>query len=269
MNNINFNQVGGFPMTTNILGRLQTAFSLFNALGNIVGDKSIISGCILTGSTVSDGVVYVNGEVFEFRGGLTQTKVIIKEDTESLIFQNENSYPTVKVRYITFGSGVGAMDWADFKSGFATKDIVAGLLGKADQTSFDALADAFAVVYTKMLTIQAGAEKNVQADFSQNDTSSDDYIKNRPQTISYLAKDVAVLGDCPGSDTIKTVTFPNVGTNNYMVVGCLVGTGSNWDQDNDVFYQIREKTNSSFKVTLREVSGAFQSLNFEYMLIPL
>lgn len=116
MNLINFNQIGGFPLTTDTLGKLQTAFSLFNALGAIAGDKSIISGCTLVGSNVSDGVVYVNGEVFDFKGGLLQTNVIIKEDTESLIFGNSNAYPVIKKRYIQFGIGVGQMAWSGFKS---------------------------------------------------------------------------------------------------------------------------------------------------------
>lgn len=115
-------------MTTNILGRMQTAFSIFNSLGNIVGDKTIISGCVVNGPTTSPGVVFVNGEIFEFRGGATQSKVIIREDVEMLLYQNNNTYPSIKTRYIQFGTGVGAMDWVDFKRGFHTKDIPLNLI---------------------------------------------------------------------------------------------------------------------------------------------
>lgn len=269
MNRINFGLINGFPLNQDALDRLQTAFSLFNALGDIVGDKTIISGCELTGSTVADGVVYVNGEVFEFKGGLIQTKVIIKEDLTSVVYKNSNSYPVIKTRYVTFGTGIGSIDWADFKRGFATKDIAAGLLGKADQSSFDALADAFALVYAKMLTIAEGAEVNVQPDWNQTDNTQDDFIKNKPSTISYLAKGTAVLGDCEGADDIKTVIFPSVGTNNYMVVASMVSTGSNHTVDNDVIWMIREKTNTSFKVTMREVASLAQNLSLDYILIPL
>lgn len=162
MNTINFNLLNGLPMNQDVLDRLQTAYSIFNLLGNIVGEKTIIAGCELTGSNVSDGAVYVDGEVFKFVGGLQQTKVIIKEDVTNLTFKNNNSYPVVKTRYVTFGSGLGEMLWSDFKKGFPTKDIVAGLSGKANQTSFDALANAFALVNTKMLTIETGAQKNLQ-----------------------------------------------------------------------------------------------------------
>lgn len=269
MNYTDFGIINGFPMNQAALARLQTAFSVFNALGNIVGDKTIISGCTVTGSNVGNGVVFVNGEVFEFRGGLAQAKVIIKEDTTSLVYKNLNTYPVVKTRYVTFGSGVGAMDWVDFKRGYQTKDIATGLLGKTDQTSFDALASAFTLVYEKMLTIDVGAEKNVQADLSETDPAKDSFVKGKTSTMSYLAKGTATLGDCDGTDTLKTVTFPTVGTNNYMVVGTMLSNSSNYNQDNDVIWMVREKTNTSFKVTLREVSGNFQNLSFDYILIPL
>lgn len=123
MNSINFNQTGGFPMTASILGDMQTSYLLTSAFGNIIGDKSIISGCTVTGSNTSDGVVFINNEVFEFRGGLTQSKVVIKEDVESLLFGNNFSYPVIKKRYITFGTGIGAIDWTSFKKGFPTNNI--------------------------------------------------------------------------------------------------------------------------------------------------
>lgn len=268
MNLINFNQIGGFPLSTNILAKLQTAFSIFNALGNIVGDKTIISGCIVNGLNVADGVVYVNGEVLEFRGGLTQTKVIIKEDSENLIFQNGNSYPSIKTRYATFGTGVGAMDWIDFKQGFATKDIAAGLIAKADKSSFDALAAAFTLVFEKMLTIDVGAEKNVQADLDETDPAKDSFVKGQTATLKVLHKGSFAIADF-STDSIQTVNFPNIGTNNYMVLGSLKSNSSNFNNDNDVFEQTREYGNTSFKLCLREVSGGVQDLTYNYILIPL
>ncbi|MFE3848976.1 hypothetical protein ACFX5D_13470 [Flavobacterium sp. LB3P45] len=269
MNTINFNQVGGFPLSTTILAKLQTAFSLFNALGNIVGELTIISGCDVAGTNVGNGVVYINGEVLEFRGGLAQTKVIIKEDAESLLFENGNSYPVVKTRYATFGTGVGAINWVDFKRGYQTKNLLGALALKADDSIVTAIADAVALMLEKLNTIEQGAEKNVQPNWSQADDTKDDFIKNKPSTISCLAKGTFNIGDAITADSLRTVTFADVGTNNYMVVGCMVSTGSNFDADNDVIWMVREKGNTSFKLTLREVSGVVQNLSFEYMLIPL
>ena len=186
MNKQDFSIINGFPLNQAALDRMQTAYSIFNALGNIVGDKTIISGCIGSG-TISNGVVHVNGELFEFRGGVQQTTVIIKEDVTNLVYKNGNAYPAVKIRYVTFGTGVGQMNWSDFKQGFPTKDIAAGLLGKADQSSFDALADAFALVYAKMLTIEEGAQKNKDEYYQYGTTTTEnrqigiaefDYSKN-------------------------------------------------------------------------------------------
>lgn len=115
MNYINFDQIGGFPLSTNIFKLLQNAFTIFNSLGQNAGNKTIISGCVLVGSTVSDGVVYVNGECLEFRGGILQSNVILVEETSSLLFENNNMYPVIKTRYITFGTGDEQMNWADFK----------------------------------------------------------------------------------------------------------------------------------------------------------
>jgi hypothetical protein len=123
MNTINFNQTEGFPMTTNILGLMQASSLLNSSFGHIIGDKSIVSGCTVTGLKTDDGVVFLNGEVFEFRGGLTQEKVVIKEEIENLLFQNNFSYPTIKTRYITFGTGLDAIKWNDFKRGYPTNNI--------------------------------------------------------------------------------------------------------------------------------------------------
>lgn len=127
MNKQDFKLNNGYPMNQASLDRMQEAYSVFNALGAIIGDKSIVSGCVVSGGNVADGVVFVNGEVFEFKGGLSQTKVIVKEVTTDLVYKNNNSYPAVKTRYVTFGTGVGAMDWAEFKRPIETKTIPTNL----------------------------------------------------------------------------------------------------------------------------------------------
>ena len=117
MNKLNFNQTGGFPMSTNILDAVQTAYSLFNHLGNLAGELVIISGCVITGNTVSDGAVYINGELLEFKGGSISTNVIIKEETESRVFEDGATKPIIYKRYAGFGSSTPdkTFKWEDFK----------------------------------------------------------------------------------------------------------------------------------------------------------
>lgn len=113
MNKLNFSNTGGFPFDTNILAFMQDAYDLLNALGEMAGDLSILKGCTVTGSTVSDGVVYINGEVLAFKGG-TGAQVIIKEDITELPFEDGFSKEVEKVRYATFGIASISYAWADF-----------------------------------------------------------------------------------------------------------------------------------------------------------
>lgn len=117
MNKLNFNQTGGFPMSTNILDAVQTAYSLFNHLGSLAGELVIISGCVITGNTVSDGAVYINGELLEFKGGSISTNVIIKEETESRVFEDGATKPVIYKRYAGFGSSTPdkTFKWEGFK----------------------------------------------------------------------------------------------------------------------------------------------------------
>lgn len=127
MNYIDFNQDGGFRLSTNILNAVQAAYSLFNALGFIAGDKTIITGCVVTGNNVSDGVVFLNGQVYTFKGGNLGTNVIVKETITSYPFQNGAVKPVLYDRYVGFGSGLPEETylWADFKRTFQTKEIQA------------------------------------------------------------------------------------------------------------------------------------------------
>ncbi len=115
MNNINFNQTGGFPLSTNILDAMQTAYRVFNALGELAGNKAIISGCEVAGNSVTDGVVYINGEILAFKGGTIGDNVIIKQDIESKIFEDGNSKEVLYKRYASFGNGTTTFPWSDFK----------------------------------------------------------------------------------------------------------------------------------------------------------
>ena len=67
MNKIDFNQTGGFPMSTQILDALQEAYKNFNVHGAMAGDLAIILGCeVGGGGNVTDGFVHINGELLPF-----------------------------------------------------------------------------------------------------------------------------------------------------------------------------------------------------------
>lgn len=119
MNKINFNQTGGFPLETDTLSFMQNAYDVFNSLGEMAGHLAILKGCEIIGNSVSDGVVFIQGEVFYFKGGARGASVIIKEEKRSLPFEDGQEKEVEIKRYATFGNGIQAYNWADF---FRVKD---------------------------------------------------------------------------------------------------------------------------------------------------
>ena len=81
---------------------------------------------------------------------------------------------------------------ADLASALATK-----INGKVDAVEGKDLSsnDFTDALKSKLEGIEAGAEANVQADWSQSDNSADDYIKNKPTLGALAAKDEVAYGD--------------------------------------------------------------------------
>lgn len=118
MNKSNFIQTGGYPLKAERLQELQTAYSIFNSLGALAGNLTIISGCELTGSTVvGNGFVYINGELLEFReaDGAGSPSVIIIEEAINRAFKNGVIKQVHTIRYATFGTADTSWLWSGFK----------------------------------------------------------------------------------------------------------------------------------------------------------
>ncbi len=274
MNRAEFISTGGYPLKAERLQELQAAYSIFNHLGAIIGNTAIVSGCAVTGSTTANGVVYVNGELFEFVGGTTQTTVRIIEEPIYRAFKNGENKIVYKRRYITFATGTGAINWSEFKRA----DTMLALVSRVNtldqkladtQASLASATNALQQAIAKLATIQNGAQVNVQADYTENNPSDDAYIKNKPSANAFLRKASYTIGDVDGTDVIKTITFPSVGTSNYIVVGSMVSNSADYNADNDVIWAVKSKTSTSFKLILRETAGVLQNIIFQYALIPL
>lgn len=138
MNRLNFNQSIGFPLETNILSEMQTAWSILNALGSIAGNFTILQGCTVIGTTVSDGVVFINGEVIEFKGGQLQENVIIVETPTVLEFEDNSEKEVIYTRFATFGVATTQYPWSGFKR---FKNAVELTEDKAENTTIDALIE--------------------------------------------------------------------------------------------------------------------------------
>lgn len=116
MNNIDYNQSGGFPLSTQILDAAQNAYKNFNAYGNLAGALSIIDGCEpASGGTVTNGFVSIYGELLPFLGNTISDNVVIIEVPDARGFEDGSVKPVIYTRYATFGDGVVSYPWEDFR----------------------------------------------------------------------------------------------------------------------------------------------------------
>ena len=125
MNRINIQQTGGFPLETDTLNAMQNAYDIFNSLGNIIAPLAIVKGCEVVGTTVANGIVYIDGEILEFRGGQAGATVIVKEETKAKNFENGENKIVYRTRFATFGSSVQTTNyiWTDFHRPMSIKEI--------------------------------------------------------------------------------------------------------------------------------------------------
>jgi hypothetical protein len=116
MNKSTFILTGGYPLKAERLQELQTAYSIFNSLGALAGNFTIISGCVVAGTTVGNGIVYINGEVIEFReaDGAGTPDVIIIEEAVNRAFKNGVIKQVHTIRYATFGTAADSWPWSGF-----------------------------------------------------------------------------------------------------------------------------------------------------------
>lgn len=96
------------------------------------------------------------------------------------------------------------LEWVSGGVGGLTPEQVLNLYeSNADRNAFtDARKD-------KLDGVETGAQKNVQSNFDQNDTTKDDYIKNRPTKLSDFENDA--LSDFPSKDWVKDRYDSDVG----------------------------------------------------------
>lgn len=153
MNIGHFTQTGGFPMDANVLARMQTAYALFNKLGYMIGQFGIIEGCETTGTTVSNGTVFIQGEVFEFIGGTQGSTVIIVEETLDGEFQGGAVNTIHTRRYVTFGTATTTYEWQLFKNYLPLSDIQYLLSLKANNTTVTGMQGQITSLQTAVATI--------------------------------------------------------------------------------------------------------------------
>ena len=274
---------GGYPLDDQSLNYIQTVVdNVLNASANILGSQIAINLVNDGVGNISAGHIVYNGEVLNFTAGALATKVAIIEERTNRIYLDGQSKASWLDRYAKFGNintpnAVAEFNYADLKhidslEGLFDKLVLATNAEVADDNN-DSKLFSIKTLLTRIasLTVRALVRAATTAEITSG-TKDDVFIspkQAKASGITPLLKGTVAIGNVAGSDQLITVSFATLGTANYMVIGSLVGTSTNFDNDNDVIWSIREKTATSFKLALREVSAATQNLSFDYMLIAL
>lgn len=126
MNKVNFEQTGGFPLETNTLSFLQSAYGQLSGLAGLGGQSYILNGCTVAGGNVTDGTIVIDGEVLPFVGGPKLARIIIEETVTDKTFEDGVSKPVYYTRVAKMAAAGGVMDFDSLKR-------VSNLLAMADR----------------------------------------------------------------------------------------------------------------------------------------
>lgn len=117
MNKQNFEVQDRFPLSTQALTFMQDMIMATAQLALIGGERYILSGCIKTGNSVTDGIIVLDGEILPFRGGVAVETITVVEESMQ-ISANGLTFPNARVRrYAQFatGEGLNYYPWSDFQ----------------------------------------------------------------------------------------------------------------------------------------------------------
>lgn len=96
---IDFTQIGGFPLEENTLDFMQQSYTQgLAALANLCGDKVILSGVVVASGNISSGWISVGGEVIPFVGGPVAANVVINTLSVDATFENTLVYPVYNTK---------------------------------------------------------------------------------------------------------------------------------------------------------------------------
>lgn len=156
--NIKFLQTGGVPLTNDLMDTLQSAYETFSCMADLAGNLTIISGCDITGSTVSDGVVAINGEFLPFYGGTISPKVFIGTEEIYKTFEDQTDKILIEKKFVRFGQSVpgNTFDWSDFLRLKTLREIVLQLNSMTTQSQITAIQNEIELLKLKTAPIQNG-----------------------------------------------------------------------------------------------------------------
>lgn len=122
---IDYTQLGGFPITQDVLDFMQQSYrGAFGALASIIGSATILSGVVVnTGTnTVSNGWIVYNGELMPFVGGTLSSGVVVRESGQNLGFNDGTLHTVLYTKFASCGSPA-TFAFSDLKQAQTLRDV--------------------------------------------------------------------------------------------------------------------------------------------------
>lgn len=248
-----FTQEGGIPIDQNVFNDLQNGIlEAEGAIAALVGTLVIISGCVVTGGNVGNGIVAINGAVMPFIGGAVGTKVIVQQPTTPLTYFDGSTPASLITQYATFGDdGVQNNLWTNFTQ------LPAGALVAA----VNSLEGDIATLGAEITSLEA----SVVTLESEVTTLQNGWAKK-------LGSGTVNVGDIPAGGQQFAVNFgAALPTANYMVLyEVFLNPGAGAPSANEVrCVTTVSKTVNGFIFFLDEPGSMTQNLSVNYLLIAL
>lgn len=248
---------GGYPFDDVSIDYFQQMFNDRDGfIASIVGDNTILSGVELNVNTgqVSQGLIVVNGKLYHLVSGQNHAKI----SKQSQVTQRQFKDGSLKDAYTN--------DFYEF--GEAGTDVI----NFSELQRVDSLKLITAILERKPTEQQRGLARPATAQEVIDGNKNDVFLspKNFPQNVlKKLYSGTKNIGNIPATDHNVTVSFPNVGTANYVVIGNLVSNASDPFPDNDINFVYYAKTASSFGLSFREISGGQKNVRFDYVIVAM
>ena len=276
MKNYNFNQTGGFPVTTQILEGIEETALILQLFAGMCGNLSIVAGCTVTGTQVSDGLVYINGELLKFTGGGIQDYVIISETSETAQFEDGTTKVIAVNRFATFGISSTQYAFAAFKRvpvlnlleqrftqintaitgiNTAIQNVGTQLAAHIANTSNPHAVTLEQVGIIKRGTVFIGDVQGKNLGWS---FTGDDY------TVVLIARNA---NSSTGGDDLYRVTLNNpLPVSDYIITTTFAYDGG-YNDNNDITMAVSNKTSTSFDISIREFSLSTQNIKIDYVIL--
>lgn len=154
--NFNFLQTGGVPLTNDLMSLIEEAYGIFEALGDLSGNLTILSGCEIVGTNVNPGIMAIEGKLYYFEGGQISSTVYIHTEEIQKIFQDTTTKTLIYKKTVRFGSALTTYNWSDFVKLKTLKEIQSKVDNSVTIQQYNAALDRITLLELKTAPIING-----------------------------------------------------------------------------------------------------------------